>query len=120
MTTRPCLFCTPASAPHPWVDVNPRSVDAALGRVRIIDVRQPDEFFGELGHLPEAELVPLGNLGAAMRAWDRREPLLIVCRSGRRSGVACDALVDAGFESVHNLAGGMLAWHEDAQCRRTA
>ena len=117
MNPKTCLYCRPSSAPNPWRDLTPRAADAVMAHVRIIDVRQPDEFHGE-GQLPGAELVPLGSLGAAMRDWDRAEPLLLVCRSGKRSGLACDALVSAGFASVHNLDGGMLAWREDERCRR--
>lgn len=73
------------------------------------DVREPDEFTGELGHLPGARLVPLGALSASAEDWKKGDPLLIVCRSGARSARAAELLVQAGFESVLNLEGGMLA-----------
>ena len=76
---------------------------------RIIDVRQPDEFTGELGHLSGAELVPLEQLESAAAGWDRGAPLLMVCRSGNRSGRAASSLVQMGFADVSNLAGGMMA-----------
>ena len=66
---------------------------ATLGPdVRRIDVREPDEFSGPLGHLPGAELVPLGTLEAVARSWSRETPLLLICRSGARSGRAAGYL----------------------------
>lgn len=86
---------------------------------RVIDVRAEAEFNGPLGHLPGAELVPLSGLDAAMVGWDRGAPLLVVCRSGGRSGRAAAKLMDAGFTQVTSLAGGMMAWrsHEATQPR---
>lgn len=76
---------------------------------RIIDVREPAEFVGDLGHLPRAELVPLATVGTAAVSWNRDEPLLIVCRSGARSARATQQLSAMGFRTVVNLGGGMMA-----------
>ncbi len=86
--------------------------DAAsdLQRYRVVDVRTASEFHGDLGHVPGSELVPLNTLAAAARHWDPAVPLLVVCRSGRRAASACSALARAGFQSVTNLRGGMMAW----------
>jgi rhodanese-related sulfurtransferase len=91
-------------------DVSPDLADAVRGHVRMIDVRERDEFTGDLGHIPGAELVPLATLSAAARHWDRGAEYIIVCRSGGRSGRAAHELVAAGFRRVMNLAGGMLAY----------
>jgi glyoxylase-like metal-dependent hydrolase (beta-lactamase superfamily II) len=53
--------------------------------------------------------VPLATLGACAASWRKDEEILLVCRSGARSGRAAQALVAAGFQKVMNLAGGMLA-----------
>ncbi len=76
---------------------------------RLIDVRQPEEFSGELGHLDGAELVPLATLTKQAASWDKSAPYLLICRSGGRSSSACDALVKMGFSDVTNLRGGMLS-----------
>jgi sulfur dioxygenase len=78
--------------------------------VRIVDVREPAEFAGELGHIEGAELVPLGALRGQMGEWDRHRPTVLVCRSGGRSAQAALVLESAGFDRVGNLAGGMIAW----------
>jgi rhodanese-related sulfurtransferase len=85
---------------------------ACAQAVRIIDVREPREYSGELGHIPESVLVPLGELEAAAPRWPRSAPVVLVCRSGSRSAIGCGVLEKMGFESVTNLTGGMLAWHK--------
>lgn len=78
--------------------------------VRIVDVRTSAEFDGPLGHLPGAVLAPLNQLDGVVESWPRATPLLLVCRSGQRSAVACQRLIAMGFTDVTNLTGGMLAW----------
>jgi rhodanese-related sulfurtransferase len=79
--------------------------------LKIIDVREPSEFTGELGHIPGAALVPLGSFEAAARTWDKSLEYVLVCKSGGRSGQASMVLARAGFGRVMNLVGGMLAWN---------
>jgi rhodanese-related sulfurtransferase len=90
-------------------DIPPSAVARLGAEVRRIDVREPDEFNGPLGHLAGAELVPLGTLAAASAAWPREQPLLLICRSGGRSGKAAQLLASRGFSQLFNLTGGMLA-----------
>lgn len=80
--------------------------------LRLVDVRQPDEFHGELGHIPQAELVPLDALELHARGWPRVQPLVVICRSGGRSATAALTLERLGFPEVASMAGGMLAWNE--------
>ena len=77
-----------------------------ITRPRIIDVREPAEFTGELGHIPGAELVPLATLENAARAWPKDKELVIVCRSGARSAKAATLLAQLGFQKLLNLSGG--------------
>jgi len=86
----------------------------SASRPHIIDVREADEFHGELGHIPHSILIPLkrlqyeiGNLGIA-----RDEPVVAVCRSGVRSTTAAAILTGMGYSDVSNLKGGMLAWNK--------
>ncbi len=81
---------------------------------RIVDVREPPEFTGELGHITGAELVPMADVQGAAQGWPKAEPLVLVCHSGRRSATAAAHLVALGFEQVANLEGGMLAYNRAA------
>ena len=95
------------SLPHASVrPLGPEELAAAKPRPRIIDVREPSEFTGELGHIPGAELVPLATVERAARDWAGDEPLVVVCRSGARSAKAAATLVQLGFKCVFNLEGG--------------
>lgn len=80
--------------------------------IRIIDVREPDEYHGDLGHFEQSTLVPLSTISFTAQNWDRESTYLMVCRSGRRSGKAAAILTELGFEQVINLKGGMLAQRE--------
>jgi glyoxylase-like metal-dependent hydrolase (beta-lactamase superfamily II) len=91
-------------------EVDPRWVEEHLRDVRVVDVREPEEFTGVLGHVPGAELIPLGQLAAASAHLSKDKPIVAVCRSGARSAQATVLLGKAGFDKVANLAGGMLRW----------
>jgi rhodanese-related sulfurtransferase len=79
-------------------------------RVQVIDVREPEEFDGALGHIQGAKLIALGSLKNNFSAINREKPVVVVCRSGARSAQATVILRGAGFTKVANLAGGMLRW----------
>ena len=91
-------------------EVQPNWLEENLGSVQIIDVREPDEFTGALGHIPGAKLLPLGSLKQKAEEIAKDKPAVIVCRSGARSAQATVLLRNAGFAKVANLAGGMLRW----------
>lgn len=93
-------------------DLDPGEVAAERGRARFIDVREPAEFTGELGHIAGSELVPLGGLERAARGWSHEQRIVLVCRSGARSGRAASYLAASGFKDVINLSGGMIAWND--------
>lgn len=93
-------------------DVSVDQVTLPPAGVRLIDVREPHEFTGELGHVPGATLVPMATVPAEASSWPRDEPVLLVCRSGGRSANVAQFLTRAGFTKVMNLVGGMLAWNQ--------
>lgn len=99
------------SQPHPsgYREITPVELARSGYTGRLIDVREPAEYQGELGHLLGAELVPLGTVAGKAAGWEREEELVVICRSGNRSGQAAQQLVRLGFKRVYNLVGGMLA-----------
>lgn len=93
-------------------DVTPAQLAAHEGAIRVIDVREPEEFTGELGRVRGALLAPLATVDAAAASWPKDEAIVLVCRSGRRSAQAAEGLARAGFAQPMNMVGGMLAWNE--------
>jgi sulfur dioxygenase len=91
-------------------EVQPHWLEEHLRDVQLVDVREPDEFAGELGHIDGARLIPLGALVARANELAKERPIVAVCRSGARSAQATVLLQKAGFERVANLSGGMLRW----------
>jgi glyoxylase-like metal-dependent hydrolase (beta-lactamase superfamily II)/rhodanese-related sulfurtransferase len=91
-------------------EVQPHWLEEHLREVQIVDVREPAEFNGPLGHVPGARLIPLGKLSDHMTELNKEKPLVTVCRSGARSAQATVLLGKAGFHKVANLSGGMLRW----------
>ena len=83
------------------------------GGVQVVDVREPAEFTGGLGHIPGARLLPLAALGERSDQIDKARPVVTVCRSGARSAQALVLLQKSGFAQVANLAGGMLRWRAE-------
>ena len=86
---------------------------AILAGMLIVDVRRPDEFTGELGHIAGAHQIALGpDLKQFLNGYDRKEKIFFVCRSGQRSAEASKLAIDLGFQKVAHLDGGMLSWNQ--------
>jgi rhodanese-related sulfurtransferase len=90
-------------------DISPRAAEG-LG-APIVDVREPYELV-EDGRVAGAVNIPLGELSARASEVPRDQPVLILCRSGARSGMAADALRASGYDA-YNIDGGILAWERD-------
>lgn len=79
-------------------------------KLHIIDVRE-DEEVAE-GMIPGAKHIPLGQLPERYGEIPRSGEVVLVCRSGGRSGRACEYLQSLGVSGVKNMTGGMLAWEK--------
>lgn len=77
----------------------------------MLDVRTQEEW--DEYHMPGATLIPLDQLASRLDEVPREKDVVVVCRSGNRSATARDILLDAGFESVTSMAGGMSEWRAD-------
>jgi len=80
----------------------------------VLDVREPPEFGGSLGHVPGSVLIPLRDLGSRVAELEphRGRRIVVVCRSGVRSTTAAAILAGFGFERVFNLKDGMVEWND--------
>jgi rhodanese-related sulfurtransferase len=86
---------------------------AAGERLLLVDVRQPEEFSAPPGHLPGAINVPLADVTSrATEFAARRQPIVVVCKTDRRSARAAAELVAAGLRDVAVLRGGTDGWHQ--------
>ena len=76
----------------------------------VVDVREDREV--QDGMIKGAKHIPLSVLATRLGELDKFKsvPIVVYCRSGNRSGSACNTLTKAGFENVNNLVGGISAW----------
>jgi rhodanese-related sulfurtransferase len=75
----------------------------------LVDVRQPEELAGPLGVLAGAKNLPLPELGRRFAEIPKDRTVVLICRSGHRSGQALAFLKGRGYTLVQDVAGGMLA-----------
>lgn len=114
------LKVSSSSDGHSVPEITPENLREAMqskewksSGVRVIDVRRPDEYTGELGHIEGAELITLGpELQAAIDKGDPTQQVVFVCRSGGRSGQATEYALSRGYKRAANMTGGMLRWQE--------
>jgi rhodanese-related sulfurtransferase len=76
----------------------------------LLDVREPWEY--QEGHVPGAQLIPLGELEQRVNEVPRDRPILAICHSGQRSLAAAGYLQQLGYPTVSNVDGGTAAWIE--------
>ncbi len=101
-----------AASPSGILEASPEQVHARACGLRVIDVREDDELTGSLGVIAGAEHLPMRRLVGEATSWPRDTPLVLVCRSGRRSGALAEELTAMGFTQVASMTGGMLAWRD--------
>ena len=77
----------------------------------VLDVRTEEEFYGPLGHIEGATLIPIDELSSRMNELNKvkDKDIYVVCRSGNRSNVGKNILRENSFHAI-NVDGGMLAW----------
>ena len=96
-------------------EIGPGWVEHNMAAVQVVDVREPAEFAGPLGHISGAILIPLGELAQRVTDLVADRPIVAVCRSGARSAQATLMLLNAGFNKVANMKGGMLRWRAEGR-----
>ncbi len=91
-------------------DVSIDEVNAQKNSLYLVDVRRPDEWVGEYGHIEGAELLTLDYLPQKIDELPKDKTIVFICRSGARSANATAFLLENGFTEVYNMKGGMMAW----------
>lgn len=93
-------------------DIEPKELWEQRDKAVLVDVRRPDEFTGELGHIPGAQLMVLDTLPERLNELPADRTVVFICRSGARSGRAAAFAKQNGRADVYNMKGGMLLWNE--------
>jgi sulfur-carrier protein adenylyltransferase/sulfurtransferase len=94
-------------------EIEVKEVKAKLDRgddFVLVDVREPHEH--QICNIPQAKLIPLGQVGQRLGELDPNADIVVHCKSGMRSAKACGVLRQAGFKNVRNMKGGILAWSD--------
>lgn len=78
------------------------------GQAQLFDVREVWEWITT--RIPGATLIPMGEVVQRMQEIPKDRPVIIHCATGQRSAKVTDALRQAGYERVYNMAGGIVAW----------
>ena len=78
----------------------------------LLDVRTESEYTGSLGHVDSSLLIPLNKLEGQLEQLEkyRKIEIIVICRSGNRSGYATKILRENNFKAF-NMLGGMIAWN---------
>ena len=78
----------------------------------LVDVREDSEYL--VSNL-DGQHIPLGQLPSRMDEIeaDKDTEIVMMCRSGGRSGKAVEIMESNGFTNVHNLQGGITAWSNE-------
>ncbi|MFL6832862.1 MAG: rhodanese-like domain-containing protein [Xanthobacteraceae bacterium] len=98
-----------------WIEANELKHRLDRGEaVTVVDVRGRDEFVGPLGHIATARNIPVAELEGRLGelAGLERAPIVLVCRTDKRSATAARTLRAAGFNQVTVLRRGMERWNE--------
>lgn len=96
-------------------EIHPEDVPAMLEHnpaCVLLDCRTPQEF--EADRLEGARLLPMQELSVRVDELDdlRDQPIIIYCRTGRRSRIVARYLVHRGFTHIRSMAGGIEAWND--------
>jgi rhodanese-related sulfurtransferase len=81
--------------------------------VVFLDVREPGETAD--GKITKAVQIPVGSVKERIAELEKykSKPVVVYCKTGARSSIACNALTKQGFSDVYSLTGGIMAWQEE-------
>jgi rhodanese-related sulfurtransferase len=102
---------------QPYTTITPDETQALAEKdssILLLDVRTPEEYNGELGHVDRTLLIPVQQLEQRLPELEkfRNRTIIAICRSGNRSGRAASLLSAKGFQ-VRNMEGGMIRWNQE-------
>ena len=92
--------------------ITPRETQVLLksDNVQLIDVRTPEEY--NTGYIANAQNIDYFSptFDEDIKKLDKEKPVIVYCKSGRRSTKSSEILLNAGFVNIYNLKGGITQW----------
>lgn len=108
---------TVATSPTASLEDLPQEVDVQTvhdlqGRddVVVLDVREQYEY--DEKHIPNVTLIPMSEIQNRIDEVPKDKEVFVTCRSGNRSEQVTQFLSQNGYDNVHNMQGGIIAWEE--------
>jgi len=83
--------------------------------VQLVDVRTPEEF--KAGYIANAQNIDYYSptIDEDILKLDKNKPVIVYCRSGKRSRDCSEKLLEAGFQKIYNLEGGIIQWEHEGK-----
>ncbi|MFF2755523.1 sulfurtransferase TusA family protein [Psychrobacillus sp. NPDC058041] len=85
-------------------ELSAKAIDGGI----ILDVREAAEY--AFGHIEGAKSIPIGELEVRMNELEKDQAIYVICRTGKRSDLAAQKLMNSGFTKVWNVIPGMTQW----------
>lgn len=92
---------------------NRQAFKSGLENSVFVDVREKDELERVSYDMPNVVNIPLSQFEHRFHLLSKEADLIIVCRTGRRSGIVTEFLHNKGYTTVRNLLGGVVQWEDD-------
>ncbi|HMQ52938.1 MAG TPA: rhodanese-like domain-containing protein [Anaerolineae bacterium] len=92
------------------IDVTTAAALQQNSEVLMLDVREEWEYAE--GHIPAITHIPMGEIPNRLSEIPKDKTLIVTCRSGNRSGQITEFLRQNGYDKVHNMQGGIIAWQQ--------
>lgn len=80
-------------------------------RIKFIDVREAAEH--EAARIPNTILIPMSEIQSRIEEIPKDEEIVIYCRTGNRSGILIQQLLQFGYTNLYNLKHGIVDWHQN-------
>ena len=95
------------------LEISPQWVAGHMQDIHILDVRTAVETEEESTRIMGAQMIPINELRERIDEVPQNNPVVTLCRSGKRSVLAFNILRQAGWQKVANISGGLLRWNEE-------
>ncbi|MCL7414553.1 MAG: rhodanese-like domain-containing protein [ANME-2 cluster archaeon] len=105
-----CLSVFTEDIEYTNVEVDEAKIMVDSGEYFLLDVRTQEEY--DAGHIEGAVLIPYDELPDRLDEVPNDLPILVYCRTARRSAIASTTLTDNGYPDVYNMLGGIVDWEK--------